>query len=354
MTLDADMTTHLSDIATELVGSGLSGLGQVLSREKTLLARRLVATGRPVTPEEFDRRGWRLSDEEWRLVELWLERGLVTRVVDRAESQDGTVKLLLAMQDGKKVETVAMSGGACCVSSQVGCAVGCRFCASGMFGVERHLDADEIVEQVVHARRVMPIKRVVFMGMGEPSHNLGNVLEAVARLRDELLISTKRQTLSTVGGVRSIERMMQAKARPCLALSVHTPRDEVRRQLLPRAYKDPIAEIVAAADRYSQSVGRPVQFEYTLLEGVNDSDDDIDRLVKLLRGVRGYVNFIVYNPVEGLPYASPPRARIVEIVKRVNALGMLAKIRDSAGPDADAACGQLRLRDRIKSTCEEH
>ena len=346
------MTTDSLDATDQLIGSGLSGIGKVLSPQKTLLARRLVAAGQRVTPEDFDRRGWRLSAGEWRSVKLWLDRGLVTETVDRTASRDGTVKLLLQLRDGKKVETVAMPGGACCVSSQVGCAVGCRFCASGMFGVERHLEPDEIVEQVVHARRIRPITRVVFMGMGEPTHNLGNVLEAVQRLRDELLISTKRQTLSTVGGVRAIERMKRAEARPCLALSVHTPKDEVRRQLLPRAYKDPIAEIVAAADSYSKSTKRPVQFEYTLLEGVNDSEEDVELLVELLCGVRGYVNFIVYNPVDGLPYVSPPRSRVVEIVKRVNALGMLAKIRDSAGPDADAACGQLRLRDRAKTTCE--
>lgn len=340
--------------AAALVGSGLSGLGQVLSREKTLLARRLVAAGDPVTPAQFDRRGWRLSEGEWRLVQLWLEQGLVTRVADRTTSRDGTVKLLLALRDGKKVETVAMPVGACCVSTQVGCAVGCRFCASGMFGVERHLDADEIVEQVVHARREMSIGRVVYMGMGEPSHNLDNVLEAVARMRDELAMSTRRQTLSTVGGVQSIERMRAAAARPCLALSVHTPRDAVRRELLPRAHKDPIKDIVAAADGYARDVGIPVQFEYTLLEGVNDSDEDVELLVELLGSARGYVNFIVYNPVDGLPYRSPPRPRIVEIVQRVNALGMLAKIRDSAGPDADAACGQLRLRDRSPSTCEPY
>ena len=320
-----------------------------MSREKTLVARRLVANGQRVTPDEFDRRGWRLSDEEWRLVQLWLARGLVTSVADRTASRDGTVKLLLQLKDGKKVETVAMPVGACCVSTQVGCAVGCRFCASGMFGVERHLDPDEIVE---HARREMPIGRVVYMGMGEPSHNLDNVLQAVARLRDELTMSTKRQTLSTVGGVKAIERMRAAEARPCLALSVHTPKDEVRRDLLPRAHKDPIADIVAAADGYARDVGIPVQFEYTLLEGVNDSDEDVTMLVELLKGARGYVNFIVYNPIEGLPYRSPPRPRIVEIVQRVKALGMLAKIRDSAGPDADAACGQLRLRDRTQPKCE--
>ena len=149
-------TSPSTDASPDLVGSGLSGLGQVLSREKALLARRLVATGQQVTPEVFDRRGWRLADEEWRLVQLWLERGLVTSVADRTASRDGTVKLLLRLRDGKKVETVAMPVGACCVSTQVGCAVGCRFCASGMFGVERHLDADEIVSAEISADMLSP------------------------------------------------------------------------------------------------------------------------------------------------------------------------------------------------------
>ncbi|MFN3242823.1 MAG: 23S rRNA (adenine(2503)-C(2))-methyltransferase RlmN [Planctomycetota bacterium] len=339
-------------VGSSLVGSGLSGLGQVLSREKTLLARRLVALGERVTEHEFDRRGLRLSQREWDLVQQWLDHGLVTSVVERTRSTDGTVKLLVQLQDGRRVESVAMPVGACCVSTQVGCAVGCRFCASGMFGVERHLTPDEIVEQVVHARAEMRIGRVVYMGMGEPSHNLDNVLTAVARLRDELGMSAKRQTLSTVGGVHAIERMLAADARPCLALSIHTPKEDVRRELLPRAHKDRLEDIVAAADRYSRAVGTPIQFEYTLLEGVNDGDDDVDLLVDLLRGVRGYVNFIKYNAVDGVPFVSPPRARIVEIVQRVNALGILAKIRDSAGSDADAACGQLRLRDKQKQPCD--
>ena len=239
-----------------------------------------------------------------------------------------------------------MPVGACCVSSQVGCAVGCKFCASGLFGVERHLSVDEIVEQVVHARRQMPIDRVVYMGMGEPSHNLDNVLAAVARIQDELMISPRRQTLSTVGGVKPLEKMRAAEVRPCLALSLHTADEAKRGELLPRAHKDPLCDIVAAADAYGRDVGTPIQIEWTLLHGINDSEEDIEKLCDLLQGVRGYVNFIVYNPVDGLSFEAPSRARIVAMVKAVKARGILAKIRDSSGPDAQAACGQLRLRDR--------
>jgi adenine C2-methylase RlmN of 23S rRNA A2503 and tRNA A37 len=220
------------------------------------------------------------------MLQRWLAAGLVTRVDKETRAKDGTVKLLLALRDGKKVETVAMPIGACCVSTQVGCAVGCRFCASGLFGVERHLAVDEIVEQVVHARRHMRIDRIVFMGMGEPSHNLDNVMAAVARIHEEALISPKRQTFSTVGGVKPLARMREFAVKPCLALSLHSANEQRRRELLPRAHKDPLPEIVAAADAYAQDVGTPIQFEWTMLAGINDSDQDVDELCALLQGVR--------------------------------------------------------------------
>ncbi|HEX6813437.1 MAG TPA: radical SAM protein [Planctomycetota bacterium] len=334
-------------VPATVVHSGLSGLAGLLPPGKALLARRVVASGRKPTEAEFDKQGLRLSPSEREVLFRWLEAGLVTKVAGEVRSQDGTRKLLLSLHDGKQVETVAMPIGACCVSTQVGCAVGCRFCASGMFGVERNLSADEIVEQVVHSRRVMPINRVVFMGMGEPSHNLDNVMTAVARIKDEVLISPRRQTFSTVGGVKVFERMRQYAERPCLAMSLHLADDERRRELLPRAHKDPLREIVAAADAYAREVGTPVQFEWTLLAGVNDGDRDVEQLCALLGSVRGYVNFIVYNPVEGLPFTAPPRERIVEIVRAVKARGILATIRDSSGADAQAACGQLRLRGAV-------
>ncbi|MBX3464508.1 MAG: radical SAM protein [Planctomycetes bacterium] len=332
-----------------LARSGLSGLRQVLLPAKALLARRLVAAGRTPTEAQFEKQGLKLTAEEAHALRAWLAAGLATEVVHEVRAADGTVKLLLGLHDGRKVETVAMPVGACCVSTQVGCAVGCRFCASGLFGVERHLSSDEIVEQVVHCRRRMRIDRVVFMGMGEPSHNLDQVMAAVARLKDEALISPRRQTFSTVGGVRALDRMRGFAVRPCLALSLHTADEAKRRELLPNAHRDPLGDIVAAADAYGRDVGTPVQFEWTLLAGVNDGDDDVAQLCALLQGVRGYVNFIVYNPVEGLPFAAPPRERIVAMVRAVKARGILATIRDSSGPDAEAACGQLRLRQRADS-----
>jgi 23S rRNA (adenine2503-C2)-methyltransferase len=333
----------------DVAASGLSGLANALPAAKALLARRLVAAGRTPTPFEFDKQGLRLTADEKVALQGWLDAGLVTTVVRETRARDGTVKLLLGLRDGKKVETVAMPVGACCVSTQVGCAVGCRFCASGLFGVERHLSVDEIVEQVVHARRAMRIDRVVFMGMGEPSHNLDAVMAAVARIKDEVLISPRRQTFSTVGGVKPLARMREFAVKPCLAWSLHSANEAKRRELLPRAHKDPLPEIAAAADAYARDVGTPVQIEWTMLAGINDSDQDVDELCALLAGMRCFVNFIVYNPVDGLPFAAPSRERIVQMVRMVKTRGILATIRDSSGPDAEAACGQLRLRDRVES-----
>jgi 23S rRNA (adenine2503-C2)-methyltransferase len=325
---------------------GLRGLGRLLPEPKATVARRLVGEGRQPSPDDFQKKGVALSAAEAARLRDWLARGLWTQVVERVRAADGTVRLGIGLHDGRRVETVAMPVGAVCVSTQVGCAVGCRFCASGLFGVERNLTADEIAEQVVHARRELPLDRVVFMGMGEPTHNLDAVLEAVAAIKAVAQIGPRRQTLSTVGSLRAFERMLAARVRPSLALSLHTADDGVRRELLPRAPKEPVRELVRAADAYGREVGNPVQFEWTLLAGVNDRDADADALIALLQGVRGYVNFIVWNPVAGLPFAAPPRERIVALVRAVKRGGILATIRDSSGPDAEAACGQLRLRAR--------
>ncbi|MGE3171712.1 MAG: 23S rRNA (adenine(2503)-C(2))-methyltransferase RlmN [Planctomycetota bacterium] len=328
------------------MGGGFAALDRLLAHDKAALVRRLVGAGRTPVAADFDRQGLTLSPAEQQQLDDWLHHGLRTRVVEEVRARDGAVRLGIGLDDGRRVEAVAMPQGAACVSTQVGCAVGCRFCASGLFGVERNLDAAEIAEQVVHARRRMRIDRVVFMGMGEPSHNLDAVLDAVAEIKAIAQIGPKRQTVSTVGSVRAFERMGRAPLRPCLAMSLHTADPVRRRELLPRAHKDALVDLVAAADAYGRASGMPVQFEWTLLDGQNDRDEDADALIALLRGVRGYVNFIVWNAVPGLPFAAPPRERIVALVRRVKQGGVLATIRDSSGPDAEAACGQLRLRER--------
>ena len=311
---------------------------------KRELAVRLAMTGRRLDPLVFKKRGLCLSDAENALAARWQEQGLATRIVNRVVSSDGSVRLVVELDDRQQVETVAMPIGAVCVSSQVGCAVRCRFCASGIYGVKRSLTRDEILEQVVHARREMRIDRVVFMGMGEPTHNLEAVLDAVALLKHDALISPTKQTLSTVGSRKAIARMALAEVKPCLALSLHSADPARRKDLLPHAPLEDLRELVAAADEYGHLTGMPIQYEWTLLAGINDRDEDVDALCELLANTRGYVNFILWNPVQGLPFAAPDRMRAVAMVRAIKARGILATIRNSTGSDVDAACGQLRRR----------
>jgi len=315
-----------------------------LSPGKRKIARRLLFAGASLDPERFGARGLALSKADLAVVAAAQAEDLSSRVVDRVPSADGSVRLLLAVGGGDLVETVAMPVGAVCVSTQVGCAVRCIFCASGRDGLKRNLGVAEIVEQLVHARRQMRIDRVVFMGMGEPTHNLEAVLAAAAVFFHDGGIGYRRQTLSTVGSTRAFARMLAAEVRPALALSLHSADPATRRRLLPHAPNEPLPELLAAADDYARRIGNPVQIEWTLLAGINDGDEDVDRLAELVRGVHGYVNFIVWNPVDGLELAAPPRARVVEIVRRTKRHGLLATMRTSSGADVEAACGQLRRR----------
>lgn len=320
----------------------LAELDELLPPRKAALARRLVLAGVVPDRDDFSSRGIGLNPLERARFFGWLEQDLGVRVAATRQAPDGTIKLVLALRDGELVETVAMASGAVCVSAQVGCAVGCRFCASGRDGLRRNLDADEIVAQLVHARRVLRIERVVFMGMGEPTHNLAAVLAAIETIVRDGKIGPRRQTLSTVGSLGAFARLQQAPVKPCLAWSLHSADPAVRRELLVRAGSDPLPELARAAGAYADASGTPAQIEYVVLHGINDGDADLDALCALLTGLRGYVNFIVLNPVVGSPYASPPRARIVELVRAVKQRGILATIRDSAGVEAEAACGQLR------------
>jgi 23S rRNA (adenine2503-C2)-methyltransferase len=251
---------------------------------------------------------------------------------------------VVRLADDELVETVAMPVRAVCVSTQVGCAVGCRFCASGLLGLKRNLTPLEIVEQVIHARRAMRIDRVLYMGMGEPSHNLENVLHAVALLKEHGWISPAKQTFSTIGSCATFERMAKAAVKPCLALSLHSADDATRRNLVPRASGDSLQELVAAAGRYAKLQRKPIVFEWTLLAGVNDRDEDADALAELIRGVRGYVNFIRWNPVAGMDFEPSSFERAIAMRERVKSHGVLATIRASTGRDVDGACGQLRRR----------
>ena len=256
----------------------------------------------------------------------------------------GAERLLVQLADGQMVESVLLPRGGLCVSSQVGCAVGCRFCMTGRDGLLRQVGSAEIVAQVALARQRRPVRKVVFMGMGEPAHNLDNVLEAIDLLGTVSNIGHKNLVFSTVGDTRAFERLHRQAVRPALALSLHSTRAALRRQLLPRAPALSPEELVAECERYAQATGHPIQYQWTLLEGVNDGEEEIEGLVRLLAGRRGILNLIPFNAVEGAGFSRPDWARCERMARTLKARGILTKLRDSAGQDVDGGCGQLRAR----------
>ena len=259
-------------------------------------------------------------------------------------ADDGSERLLLALGDGQTIESVLLPGDGVCVSTQVGCAVGCTFCMTGRDGLMRHLRSAEIVAQVALARARRPIRRVVFMGMGEPAHNLDNVLEAIDLLGTEGDLATKNLVFSTVGDRRVFERLPRGAVKPALALSLHTTKAELRAQLLPRAPRIDPDELVALADEYSQLTNYPTQYQWTLLEGVNDGDDELDSIARLLAGKYAVMNFIPYNEVPGSGFRRPTWERAAAMARYLHRRGVLTKLRRSAGQDVEAGCGQLRAR----------
>ena len=261
--------------------------------------------------------------------------------------EDGSLRRVVALADGQLVESVHMPPGrtpALCVSTQVGCAVGCTFCMTGTTGLVRQLGSAEIVAQVALARASRPVQRVVFMGMGEPAHNLDNVLEAIDLLGTAGNIGHKNLVFSTVGDARVFEALPRGRVKPALALSLHTTRADLRAQLLPRAPRLTPEELVEAGERYARVSGYPIQYQWTLLAGVNDTDEEIEGLVRLLQGRYAILNLIPYNAVDGLPYQRPSRAAAAEMARRLHRRQILTKLRQSAGQDVDGGCGQLRAR----------
>ena len=264
-------------------------------------------------------------------------------------AEDGSARLLVALADGQTVESVLLPRDGLCVSTQVGCAVGCVFCMTGQGGLLRQLSSAEIVAQVALARglghpRGRAVKKVVFMGMGEPAHNLDNVLEAIDLLGTAGGVGHKSLVFSTVGDERVFERLPQGAVKPALALSLHTTKPELRAQLLPRAPRIDPEDLVAHGERYARATGYPVQYQWTLIDGVNDGDDEVDGIVRLLAGRHAVMNLIPYNTVEGLDFRRPAWERAVAMAGALHRRGVLTKLRRSAGQDVEGGCGQLRAR----------
>lgn len=256
----------------------------------------------------------------------------------------GSARLLVELADGQTVESVLLPRDGLCVSTQVGCAVGCLFCMTGRDGLLRQLGSAEIVAQVVLGRRRRPVKKVVFMGMGEPAHNLDNVLEAIELLGTEAGIGHKNLVFSTVGDRRVFERLPQGTVKPALALSLHTTKPELREKLLPKAPRIAPAELVDLGERYARATGYPIQYQWTLLQDINDGDDELAALAALLAGKYAMMNFIPFNSVEGSGYQRPSWERAEAMARTLRGHGIVTKLRDSAGQDIDGGCGQLRAR----------
>jgi 23S rRNA (adenine2503-C2)-methyltransferase len=279
------------------------------------------------------------------------------KTAESQHSEDGTEKLLIELADGGRIECVLLRDGprrSVCISSQVGCAMGCVFCASGLDGVDRNLTRGEILEQMLKLQRLLEpeerLSHIVMMGMGEPLANLQRVLEALEVAKDSdfgLGISPRRITISTVGLPPAIDKLAGSNSPYQLAISLHAPNDELRTRLVPVNKSVGIEPIMAAADRYFNATGRRLTFEYVLLKDLNDSPACAEQLVKLLRHRNAMLNVIPYNPVPGLPYETPAPEAIHEFRRILMEGGINVMFRQRKGNDIQAACGQLRrLRER--------
>ncbi|HEY0846367.1 MAG TPA: RNA methyltransferase [Noviherbaspirillum sp.] len=268
----------------------------------------------------------------------------LAQLVASHPAEEGTARLLVRLGDGQTVESVLLPRGGLCVSSQVGCAVGCQFCMTGRDGLLRQLTSGEIVAQVALARSLRAVKKVVFMGMGEPAHNLDNVLEAIELLGTEGNLGHKNLVFSTVGDPRVFARLPLGVVKPALALSLHTTRPALREKLLPRAPRLTPRELVELGEEYGRATAYPVQYQWTLLDGINDGEDEIEGIVELFRGRYGVLNIIPYNAVPDLAFRRPPTERAWEMIRVLHRRGVLAKLRDSAAQEVDGGCGQLRAR----------
>ena len=299
-----------------------------------------------------------------------------SEIAKHTKADDGTEKLLLTLRDGGQIECVLLrddTGGlrraqssrasgtqsvrrTICISTQVGCGMGCVFCASGLDGLQRNLTTGEILEQMLRLQLLLApeerLSHIVVMGMGEPLANLDALLPALeeASREDGLGISARRITISTVGLPKAMRRLSDSNPRYRLAVSLHAPNDELRRKIVPVSAKIPLAEILAEADHYFELSGRRLTFEYVLLAGLNDSREHAEELADLLAGRTALLNVIPYNPVAGLPYQTPNTAAQRAFRGILEARGVAVKFRHKKGDAIDAACGQLRRRTQQAAT----
>jgi 23S rRNA (adenine2503-C2)-methyltransferase len=341
--------THSTQVMTDLPLSQISQIRERLRRlgAQPLHEQRILRLWSQAKPQDSGSRpleSFMPTALRQALPEISQSLSNLLKLQSTHPAQDGSVRWLLALSDGQTVETVGLPRDGVCVSSQVGCAVGCVFCMTGRDGLIKQVGSAEMVAQVAFARLHRPVKKVVFMGMGEPAHNLDNVMEAIEVLGTVGNIGHKSLVFSTVGDPRVFERLPKGLVKPALAVSLHTTRADLRAQLLPRAPAMSPEQLVDAAETYAQQTGYPIQYQWTLLKDLNDTPEEIEGIVKLLKGKYALLNMIPYNTVDDLPYQRPSWERAAEIARTLHQRGILTKLRNSAGQDVEGGCGQLRAR----------
>jgi 23S rRNA (adenine2503-C2)-methyltransferase len=337
----------------------LLGLGRPALEEWALAQGQPAFRGRQLHEWIYER-GVREPQAITVLPKLWRERlepSLIGRLPlrHRSDAADGTVKLLLGTGDGLSLETVGIPAGdrlTVCVSSQVGCPMACRFCATGKGGLQRSLAVHEIVDQVLSVREAMGRRpsHVVFMGMGEPLLNIDAVLAAIDCLCGDLGMAQRQITVSSVGVPGALPRLAErarqrlGRAQFTLAVSLHAPNQRLREELIPTARAYPIEALLEDCRHYVADTGRRVSFEYVLLGGVNDQPRHAEALARLLRGFQSHVNLIPYNPIAEEDFRRPSPEAVEAFRRLLGARHVAVSVRASRGLDADAACGQLRRR----------
>jgi 23S rRNA (adenine2503-C2)-methyltransferase len=277
-------------------------------------------------------------------------------IVRQDVSEDGTRKFVLALQDGRQIESVFIPDTPAqtfCISTQVGCAMGCAFCLTGKMGLVRNLTAGEIAGQVRVLSRALelPDFNIVLMGMGEPLHNYDATMRALHILHDTegLAVGAKSITLSTVGLVPQLDKLAQEELMPNLAISLHATTEEQRAAIVPPTKKYSLHDIIEACRRFPLSKRSRITFEYVLLDGVNDSPDDARRLATLLSGIKGKVNLIPLNAAPGIPFERPADRRVDAFARTLAERGVTVSVRKSRGRDIRAACGQLIVEGQKRS-----
>ena len=334
--------TCISSYALEQLAEQLKAMGQPAFRAKQIfhwLHQKLVTEFSAMTDQP-----------KALLAKLEEEYYIAAPVIQRRQqSRDGTVKYLFRLADGNCIETVVMRynyGNTVCVSTQVGCRMGCRFCASTQAGRVRDLEAGEICSEIYTAQKDIGerISHIVLMGIGEPLDNFDQVMTFLQLISspDGVNIGMRNISLSTCGLVPKIDQLAQHKLQLTLSVSLHAPNNEIRSSMMPVNNAYPVEQLMEAVRRYQDTTGRRVSFEYSMVRGVNDTDSCARQLAHLIRGMGAHVNLIPINPVDGSPYSATDTANVRRFQAKLTELGVNATIRRRLGSEISAACGQLR------------